>query len=237
MRAEWNVETPRLYDESTGETITVFAPLAYKEEFNGYSDVIDDVWAFGHSGDASCGLTDPVIEGGVVRAALSNANEGQYGRIDLGDVLHWCIGHGLNFEARVRLHVVPSAAAVSAQVGICTSFNSDPDAVTASAWFRVDGSGAVTVEADDGTHETSKVATGVTLTTDTWAVLRIDCSSTSALRFYVNGTRVAEATTFNASADTSLLVQPTARIAKATGTGVGTIDVDYIFLWQSERSA
>lgn len=237
MRAEWNVTTPRLYDEATGETVRAFAVMDYKEDFAGYQDVVGGVWQFGNTAGGSCAMVDPALELGVVRATLTSTSEAQTAYLDFADKLQWCIGHGLNFEARVRLHAIPSVAAVNAEIGLCSEFNADPDAVVTSAWFRVDGSGVVTVETDDGTHETTKVATGVTLTTDLWTVFRADCSDTADVKFYVNGTEVAPATTFNIAAAVSVLVQPVARIAKASGTGVGTLDVDYIYLWQSERSA
>jgi hypothetical protein len=87
------------------------------------------------------------------------------------------------------------------------------------------------VESDDTATDTDDVLTGTTLTTSTWVVVRIDCTVITDIKFYVNGARVAASTTFT-HATGGLKLQPVARINKASGTSVGTMEVDYIAYWQ-----
>ena len=53
------------------------------------------------------------------------------------------------------------------------------------------------------------------------------------MKFYINGNRVAEGTTFDASTVPGLALQPVVRIGKeGAATTVGTLLVDYIRIWQ-----
>jgi hypothetical protein len=142
------------------------------------------------------------------------------------------LNQALGFEARIKLSVLPTGSVV-AVIGLCGDHNAAVNTVAESIWFRADGSGALTVETDDTVNETSLVATGITLTTGVWAILRIDCTDISDVKFYINGERVAASTTFNMSQVATLALQPVARIGKqGAATTVGTLLVDYIRVWQ-----
>ena len=95
--------------------------------------------------------------------------------------------------------------------------------------------GLIQVETDDtaGGHETSKITTGVTLIADQWCVLRIDCTVITDVKFFINGQRVAAATTFNMNTAPTVGLQPVVRIsAAAADSSAGSINVDYIRCWQ-----
>ena len=172
---------------------------------------------------------------GVMELALTNANEIQLAGIDFADQRSFALANGLVAEFRFRFTTLPTGVTVAC-VGLCGNHNAAVDTVAESVWFRADGSGAITVENDDTSHETSKVATGVTLTANTWTIGRIDLTDPTSVMFFLDGNRVAAATAFNMNQVTTLVLQPVARIGKESGaTDVGVLEVDYIHIW-SRRS-
>jgi hypothetical protein len=104
--------------------------------------------------------------------------------------------------------------------------------VAESIWFKADGNGAIVIEYDDTVNTADDVATGVTLTAATFAVFRIDCTDINDVHFFINGNRVAAGTTCKMSQVPALKLQPYVHIAKGADAGVGTVDVDYIRIWQ-----
>lgn len=171
--------------------------------------------------------------GGVISLPLDNTNEVQLSGIYGGDQRNFTLNRSLGFEARFKFSVLPTGSVVAC-VGLAGDHNAAVNTVAESIWFRADGSGALTVETDDTSNETSQVATGVTVVADEWVVARIECYDTADVRFYLNGNRVASGTTFNMSTVAALALQPVARIGKESGaTTVGTLQVDYIRVWQN----
>ncbi len=77
------------------------------------------------------------------------------------------------------------------------------------------------------------MTTGITVTNSQWVVLRIDCNDPTNILFYIDGVQVASTTTFSANAVPTLVLQPVLRIGKeSSGTPVGSLDVDYVRIWQ-----
>jgi hypothetical protein len=81
----------------------------------------------------------------------------------------------------------------------------------------------------DGTNNNDDVASGVTLTDNTYAVFRIDATDSSDVGFYINGTQVATGTTFDMS-NYSGNVQPYFYLYKASGAAVDSMDIDYVYI-------
>jgi hypothetical protein len=230
LRTQWLAGVLRWFDSTTDETVATLASAQYKEEFlQGSLDTA--YWVARDTGAA----TEDMVGGapsGIFRLALTSANEAQLAGIDYGNRRCWQLNQGLVFEARVCLNVLPTGAVV-AVIGLCGDHNAAVNTVAESVWFRLDGSGAVTVENDDTVHETSQVATGVTVVANQWVTLRIECENPAAIRFYINGARVASGTTFNMSSGAQNL-QPVMRIGKeSAATTVGTLDIDVVRLWQA----
>lgn len=224
-----------IIDLVTNESLYPYAPVRVKEDFMGQAlDTTNGPFAFRDT----AGGTETIVAdapNGVLALALSATNEVQLAGIDQADQRGWVLNQNLVFEARVKLSVLPTTGVVAC-IGLCSDHNAAADTVGSSLWFRLDGAtgGLITVECDDGTTETSKVTTGVTLTTADWAVLRIDCSDPTSVKFFINGEQVAASTTFNANATPTLALQMVARIGKeAIGTPVGTLQVDYLSAWQN----
>jgi hypothetical protein len=85
----------------------------------------------------------------------------------------------------------------------------------------------VTVETDDNTTDSGLIATGQTLAT-TYKKFYIDFTGGKTnVKFYIDGVRVAPATTFSMSGTTGSL-QPFFQIQKAANTNVDSITIDYV---------
>lgn len=233
-KSKWLAGVQTFFDSITFETVQKMAPVAFYDDFLGNALNTNAWGARDTAGGAEAVVAD--APNGVLGLALDATNEAQLAGVDWADQRTLTLNQGLVFESRFRLSVIPTGAVVAC-VGLCGDHNAAVDTVAESVWFRADGSGAITVENDDGTNETSKVATGTTLLTSTWIVARIDCTDISDVRFYINGERVASSTTFNMSATAALALQPVARIGKeGAAASVGTLQVDYVRVYQN-RSA
>lgn len=228
-------QTLSIIDKTSYESLYPYTGVALKEDFLGQAlDTTNGPFAYRDTGAATEAIVADAANG-QLGLTLTSASEAQLAGIDQADQRCWVLNQGLVFEARVRLSVLPTTGVVAC-VGLCTDHNAAVDSVATSIWFRLDGAtgGLVTVETDDGTTETSKVSTGVTLTASDWAILRIDCSDPTSVKFYINGAQVAASTTFSVNATPTMALQMVARIGKeSVGTPVGTMLVDYLAAWQN----
>lgn len=221
------------FDRTTQETVAPLAPVVFYDDFLGNAL---NTTAWGALDTAAA--TEAVVAdaaNGVVGLALDATSEAQLGGISWADQRTLVLNQGLIFEARFRLSVLPTGAVI-AIVGLQGDHNAAADTVAESVWFRADGNGVITVENDDTSNETSKVATGTTLTTADWIIAKIDCTDISDVKFFINGNRVATSTTFNMSTVAGLALQPVARISKGIATSVGTLQVDYIRAWMKRAA-
>lgn len=113
--------------------------------------------------------------------------------------------------------------------GVGSAQNDTADSVATNAWFRMQGSASTTAllaETDDGTNDLDDKATGTTLGS-TYKKCLIDFSQgIEDVRFYVDGVRVAGATTFDmGDLSAGLNVQPFVQLQKASGTGTPAITI------------
>lgn len=234
IRARWEGSLLRYFDRRTHETARVIAPVWLKEDFVCAALDATNRIALLDTGEATEALGADLANG-ILALALTATSEAQLAGMSYGDQRPFILNQGLNFEARFRFSVLPTTGAIVC-VGLMGDHHATADTVAESIWFRADANGAITVESDDTANERTKIATGVTLTTDDWIVARIDCTNIADVKFYINGERVAEGTTFNMSAVAGLKLQPVARINKASGTGVGTVELDYFAVWQKRAA-
>jgi len=230
-RARWENGIQIFYDDSNFETVRPMAPVVFEDDFLGKGLQTTDIWT---AIDVSvAGNTTPLLAadvgGGVARFPLDATSEAQESGFTFGDQRTFVPNRGLVFECRLALQTLPTGLAI-AVFGLASDKNAVADSVVESVWFRAEASGAIVVESDDNTTNVDDVASGTTLTAGTFAIFTIDFQDPAAVKFFINGNRVAPATTFNAGATTAL--QPYFHLAKASGTGVGTVDCDYVRLWQ-----
>jgi hypothetical protein len=229
-RSDGNIVS--IVDRTTHETLIPYAPVYYCEDFLGQAiDVTNSPLAFL---DTAGGAETVSADGasGALSLALDATSEAQLAGVSCGDQRTWILNQNLVFEARFKLSVLPTSGTIF-NIGLMGDHNATADTVAENIWVRAEGSGALTAESDDTAADNNDIATGVTLTTSDWCVVRIDCSNIDDVKFYLNGERVASGTTFDMGTTAGLKLQPVVRLNKASGTSVGTVLVDYIKLWQN----
>jgi hypothetical protein len=226
------------YDGVTQERVAPFAPVVFYDDFLGADAVIPA----GGSAESGCkwakkivGAAPPTVArvadqlSGVAACAMTSASQAQTACLYWDDELGLAPAQGLVFEARVKLSVLPTLVG-EIQFGLAGAYNAVPDTVALSMFFDADGSGAINCATDDNSTDSGAIASGVTATAAQWKVYRIDCFDVTDIRFYIDGVRVASGTTF-AYADATAL-QPFFSCYKASGAGLGTIQIDYVRAWQ-----
>lgn len=240
-KLRWGVgKKPRIVDYSSAETINPISQIMLYDDFIG-ADVVIPASGSDESGciwtKKIVGAAPPTVAiaantvNGVVACTLTSDSQAQTAILHADDQKVWDSGQGLIFEARIKLSVLPTDVA-EIVIGLASDYAA-PDSTTYNAMFTADGDGALTCESDDNTTDSGAIASGTTLDNATWAILRIDCSNESDVKFYINGVRVASSTTFVVQGP----LQPFIGCYKASGAGVGTIQVDYVRVWQNRSTA
>ncbi len=229
------------YEESSNERVSPMAPVLFYEEFLGLEILATE------AGSKGIWSTVEVNLNTAIGPAADEANGAAHLQLDADNnaedaVLYWgdqrgiSVKQGAIFEAGVKISVLPTGA-VAMVMGMAGDHNLAKDSVAEAAWFRLDGSGALKVETDDTTNNNDDVATGITVTTSPYYILRIDFTDISDVKFYVNGVRVATGTTFDMSnlSDAEAVMQPYFSIDKGVATSVGSMMIDFVRIW-SKRS-
>jgi hypothetical protein len=158
-------------------------------------------------------------------------------------------GHGGTvFEARVNASVLPTLLTQMA-IGLTGTTSGQTGGFVINAGpaqglcFNVCSGSAPIKQLSIYTKGTnpieSNIDTGITFTAADWLRLRIDVSNSADVQFFVAKSggawqRVASTTTFDARTMTTNL-QPYLAVTKASGAGLGTLDVDMVDLQQIRR--
>ena len=165
---------------------------------------------------------------GEIALTLAATSEVENVCLSFGDVLPFDIDNLQRFEARVKVSGCTTGSTIS--WGLATARNDTPGSIANRALFRMTGATsttAVTVETDDATTDSGLIATGATLAT-VYKEFVIDFTGgKSNVKFYIDGVRVASATTFSL-AGFSASMQPFFQIQKAANTNVDAITIDYV---------
>lgn len=233
-KAQYRSGVLSYYDGTSFETVKPLGAVIYEEDFLGKAINTTHWWT---AIDVSAaGLTTPVLVAdscsGIVSLPLDSTSEAQESGLTWGDQRTLGIHRGLVFECGLAFHTLPTTS-VAAVWGLAADKNATDDSVTENFWFRAQASGAILAESDDTTTDNDDKSTGITVVADAYHIYRIDCSVTTDIKFYIDGARVAAATTFTAAAaSATLALQPYFHIDKASGTGVGEIYLDYVRVWQ-----
>ena len=223
------------YDDSTFETLQSTYPLQFYDDFLGSAggSVFNDtmVWGILEVSITTNATVEIVADSsnGQFLLHCTADNEDQDVVLSHNDNRTFDVSNGLIFETRVNVGVLPTATA-QAVFGMCGDHDLDKDALLESAWFKLDGSGAVVVETDDTTNDNDDIATGVTAVPGTYNIYRIDFTTLANVKFFIDGVRVASGTTFDMSnlAAAELILQPYFSIDKMGDVGVGDVNVDYV---------
>lgn len=227
---------PLVYDKSTFESLVPMFPIVFYDDFVG---------AAGGSVFDGTSIWNVVDVGGATEAIVADSANGQFllhiaatGEAEdavlyMNDNKNFDVGSGLIFECRLNMAVVPGTG-VTAVFGMCGDHNLDKDTVTEQAWFRLQASAALLCESDDTTNDNNDKSTGITLIAGAYHIFRIDFTTIADVKFYVDGVRVCSSTTFDMSNLTAgeQQMQPYFSLDKASGTGLGDLNIDYVRCFQ-----
>lgn len=170
-------------------------------------------------------------DGGQAVLTLAATSEVENVCLYQGDILFLDLAQLKRFEFLAKVSGVDSATTIV--MGLGSARNDTPDSVTVNAWFRIEGSASLTnvvAETDDNSTDNDDKATGATLSS-TWKKFVIDFTNgLSDVRFFIDGERVATATTFSMSSVTSgQNVQPIFQIQKGSGTGTPALSITGVY--------
>lgn len=219
------------FDGSTHERQSIMASLKFEEDFVGASTVSIPAfttatvlpWAKTIVGSATVAKTVDSA-GGVMACTMTSANEAQTGAIFQKNERNFSALKGLVFEARVRAAALPTGTA-TLFVGVGSDYAANWADMTTLIGFSIRASGAVYLECDDATTDTS-TDTGVTLAANEWATFRFEILEPGTVQFYVNGVGVGSAAF--AATDATAIMQIIAQAYKAASAYVGTLEVDAV---------
>jgi hypothetical protein len=237
-KSRYNGGVLTFFDGATQERVRSLHPIFYNDDFLGAGSLVIPAAASAESGvdwvQKIVGAAPPTVAGvasavgGQIACALTAASQKQDAVLYWGDQKAIDVTKGAVFEARFKLSVLPSAAGVQAVIGLASDWIDGPDNNTCYLQIGATASGALLVRSFDGAT-TISAAAGVTLTTADWATIRIDCTDLTDVKMFVNGAQVTTNGQINFAATGTLAVlQPYAAVYKPSGTGVGTLTVDYV---------
>lgn len=176
---------------------------------------------------------DAAAHGGVVTLAFDSQTEVQNVCLDFGDKLQLDVDQLIEVEFRIKT-VAALDSATTLTFGLQSNRNDNTDSTTNNAQFKLVGSNAVVCETDDGTTDNDDKATGKTLVDSYKRFVISFAAGKSDIRFYIDGDRVATATTFSMAAATGQL-QPFVQLQKTSDSNTDSVSIDYIG-WKARRS-
>ena len=236
--------TLTFFDSVSFESVSPMAALLFDDDFlgAGYGAAIPA------AGSQSAGMpwVKKIVGAGPPTVTqVANAIGGQLACTLLATsekedaVLYWNdsksidITKGAHFEARAQLSVLPSAAGVQAVWGLASNWIDGPDNNTCYIEFGATANGTILMRSFDGVTQLS-AATGVTVTTADWHTYRIGCNNLADVGFFIDGVQQNTNGQFNIAATGTLAVlQPYCAMYKPSGTGVGTLTLDFIRAWMN----
>jgi hypothetical protein len=242
-KARYVAGVQTFFDDATQERVHAMSPFLYKEDFVGAGAQAIPAAGSAENGvdwvKKIVGAAPPTVAAvanaiaGQIALALTATSEKQDAVLYWGDKKALDATKGLVFETRINMSVLPSAAGVQMVAGLASDWIDGPDNNTCYVQIGATANGALLVRSFDGVTQISAAA-GVTLLTTDWAIVRIDATDLTDVKIFVNGTQVTTNGQINFAATGTLAVlQPYVAMYKPSGTGVGTVNVDFIKAWMN----
>ena len=237
--SQYRNNTLTFHDRTTLESLLPVAPVVFADDFLGAYTALPTSAESGMDWISKIvGAAPPTAAitadgaNGILELALTATSEKQEATAYFGDQRQFSLEQGVVFECRAKISVLPTGNA-EAVFGLLGDWTDGADAATYSLFFTADGSGAIVCEMDDNATDRS-TASGVTVLNTEWHIFRIEAFAVGDVRFYIDGAQVAVATTFAyAATGANAVLQPYLSMYKASGTGIGTIQIDYVRAWQN----
>lgn len=227
------------YDKSTGETILPMYQIAVNDDFLGeaYNTTF---WGTTETNlNTAIALVDDSVNG-TLQMTLDSDDNAEIGALHFSDNLCLSMLQGLVLETRLTFSVLPTTGTetVQAVFGLASAHNATLDSIATNAWFRVESSAqtALLWETDNGDTDDDDNSTGITLVAGTYNTYRIDCTDTSAVKFYVDESLVGTSDMSTTLSAAEAKVQPYFNVSKAVSannTGTGTMLIDYVKVFQN----
>lgn len=242
-KAKYIAGVQSFFDDNTFETVHKMSPLVFRDDFLGAGALVVPAAGAAESGvdwvKKIVGAGPPTVAGvakavaGQMALTLTNTSEKQDAVLYWGDNEALDATKGLVFEAKINLAVLPSASGVQAVFGVASDWIDGPDNNTCYLQMGATANGVLLIRSFDGVTQLSASA-GIALTAADWAIIRIDATDLTDVKMFVNGNQVTTNGQINFAATGSLAVlQPYFAMYKPSGTGVGTLKVDYAKAWMN----
>lgn len=212
--------------------------VVYKEDFLGGATIAatvgEGMWKITDTSSSGTPTytKDAAGHGGIFTMAFDSQTEAQNVCLDFGDKLQLDIDQLQEIEFRLKT-VATLDSATTLTFGLQSNRNDNTDSTTNNAQFKLVGDNNVVVETDDGTTDLDDKATGKTLVAAYKRFVISFASGKSDVRFFIDGERVAAATTFSMAAATGQL-QPFVQIQKTSDNNTDSVSIDYIG-WKARR--
>lgn len=227
------------FDGGNGETLLPMYQVAVNDDFLGeaYNTAF---WGTTETDiNTAPALVDDAVNG-IIQLTLDTDDIAQIAALHFGDNLCLSMAQGLVFEARLAFHVLPTTGTetVQAVFGLAGAHNATLDSIATNAWFRVESSAqtALLWETDNGDTDDDDNDASTVLVADTYHIYRIDCTDTSAVKFYVDDVLVGTSDMSTTLSAAEAKVQPYFNVSKAksvANTGIGTMYIDYVKVFQN----
>jgi len=210
--------------------ISIADVIDFIDDFTGAAVDETSTWSLNDTSSSGTPTHAMLADETAVELALDATNEQQVCGYDFGGKLIFDIDSVEKFIARFKVSNIVANEQII--IGMGSGWNDDPDAIAASAWFKLDAGMDLLVETDDGTNDNNDKDTTVDLTADTYIWVMIDFSDTANVKFYTSTdgkiwTPRLATITFNMSNYTGGL-QPMFAVIKASGTTTPSITVDIV---------
>lgn len=237
-RQDADGNTTAIFDTNTQETIARYLPISFDEDFLGAghaagipaagSPVAGYPWV-----KKIVGAGPPTVAlvanagGGIVANALTATSEKEDAALYFNDQLTFDMTKGVVWEARIAFSVLPTTL-VESVFGLQSAWIDGPDNASFYAQFQASASGLINMRTKDGVN-TLSYATGVTLVAGAFHIFKIDASNVADVQFFIDGVRVSTPGQMSfAATGANAILQPYLSMYKASGTGVGTLQIDMV---------
>jgi hypothetical protein len=244
-RAAWRSYVQYEYEDLTQETVASGAPFQFGDDFVGAGHTAG-VPAAGSPAAGYAwvkkivGAAPPTVAlvanagGGQIASTLAATSEAEEASLYFNDSLVVDTTKVGQAEWRAALSVAPSASGVQAALGLGSAWVGGPTNLARYMLFGWTANGNLLVQAKDGVATTYSAAAapigGSAIASDTnMHVFRIEWSSPSDIAFYYDGARVNPVGSIVwAATGANAILQPWSTVYKPSGTGLATLTVDKI---------
>lgn len=174
----------------------------------------------------------PVADGsgGIAACTLTSASEAQDATLYWDDQRQIDLDKAVIFQAYARLTVLPTLLAIG-HLGLADDYAAGFVGTTYNAGFTIAAGGVVSTNIDDNVTPVA-TASGITMAVNTWYAFRIEALTKTDIRWFIDGRLVGVKGVYAGSAGANSVLQPFCGIGKASGAGVGTLQIDSVDVWQ-----